>query len=51
MKKDRIAIASAGPRIQEELHIPPECWGWILGVFVPFASLSGESTPVWSPGS
>jgi MFS family permease len=31
---DRIAIASAGPRIQAELHISPELWGWILGAFV-----------------
>jgi MFS transporter, ACS family, glucarate transporter len=31
---DRIAIASAGTRIQEELHIPPPLWGWILGAFV-----------------
>jgi MFS transporter, ACS family, glucarate transporter len=31
---DRIAIASAGPRIQQELHIPPEMWGWIIGAFV-----------------
>ena len=31
---DRIAIASAGPRIQQELHISPEKWGWILGAFV-----------------
>lgn len=31
---DRIAIASAGPRIQQELHISPEMWGWILGAFV-----------------
>jgi MFS family permease len=31
---DRIAIASAGPRIQQELHIPPDRWGWILGAFV-----------------
>ncbi len=31
---DRIAIASAGPRIQRELKIPPELWGWILGAFV-----------------
>jgi MFS transporter, ACS family, glucarate transporter len=31
---DRIAIASAGPRIQEELGIPPDLWGWILGAFV-----------------
>jgi ACS family glucarate transporter-like MFS transporter len=31
---DRIAISSAGPRIQEELGIPPDLWGWILGAFV-----------------
>jgi len=31
---DRISIAVAGPRIQSELHIPPERWGWILGAFV-----------------
>jgi MFS family permease len=31
---DRIAIASAGPRIQAELRISPELWGWILGAFV-----------------
>src|SRR5205085_6125540 len=31
---DRIAIASAGPRIQSELGISPELWGWILGAFV-----------------
>lgn len=31
---DRIAIASAGPRIQQELNISPEMWGWILGAFV-----------------
>lgn len=31
---DRIAIASAGPRIQHDLGIAPELWGWILGAFV-----------------
>ncbi len=31
---DRIAIAVAGPRIQRELDISPERWGWILGAFV-----------------
>src|SRR5579859_2928702 len=31
---DRISIAVAGPRIQEELGIAPERWGWILGAFV-----------------
>jgi ACS family glucarate transporter-like MFS transporter len=31
---DRIAISVAGPRIQKELHIAPERWGWVLGAFV-----------------
>jgi len=30
---DRLAIAVAGPRIQDELGIPPERWGWVLGAF------------------
>jgi MFS family permease len=30
---DRIAIATAGPRIQNELGITPERWGWVLGAF------------------
>lgn len=30
---DRLAIAVAGPRIQDELHIAPERWGWVLGAF------------------
>jgi MFS family permease len=31
---DRISIAVAGPRMQDELHIPTSQWGWILGAFV-----------------
>jgi ACS family glucarate transporter-like MFS transporter len=30
---DRIAISVAGPRIQDNLHISPEAWGWVVGVF------------------
>lgn len=30
---DRLAIAVAGPRIQNDLHIPPGKWGWVLGAF------------------
>src|SRR6185369_12095318 len=30
---DRVAISVAGPRIQEDMHIKPEMWGWIVGVF------------------
>jgi ACS family glucarate transporter-like MFS transporter len=31
---DRVCIAIAGPRMQEELGIAPEHWGWVLGAFV-----------------
>lgn len=31
---DRLCIAIAGPRIQEELGISPEQWGWVLGAFI-----------------
>ena len=30
---DRIAISVAGPRIQDALHIGPQAWGWVVGVF------------------
>lgn len=30
---DRLAVAIAGPRIQDDLHIPLEKWGWVLGAF------------------
>jgi MFS family permease len=31
---DRVAIAVAGPRMQQDLGISPERWGWVLGAFV-----------------
>jgi predicted MFS family arabinose efflux permease len=31
---DRICISVAGARIQEQLGISPERWGWVLGAFV-----------------
>lgn len=31
---DRLCIAVAGPRIQADLAISPERWGWVLGAFV-----------------
>jgi MFS family permease len=31
---DRLSIAVSGPLIQDQLHIPPERWGWVLGAFV-----------------
>jgi MFS family permease len=30
---DRVCIAIAGPRMQEELAISPQQWGWVLGAF------------------
>lgn len=30
---DRVAISVAGPRMQEALHISPEAWGWVVGIF------------------
>jgi ACS family glucarate transporter-like MFS transporter len=31
---DRICISHAGRRMQEELSISPERWGWVLGAFM-----------------
>jgi MFS family permease len=31
---DRVCIAIAGPRMQADLGITPERWGWVLGAFV-----------------
>jgi len=31
---DRLCIAVASPRMQEELGIPPQLWGWVLGAFI-----------------
>jgi MFS family permease len=31
---DRIAISIAAPRIQRELDITPDRWGWVIGAFV-----------------
>lgn len=47
---DRMAIAVAGPRIQLDLHIEPQFWGWVLsayvfanGVFeIPFGALGDK---------
>src|SRR5882724_8497111 len=30
---DRVCISVAGPRMQDELHIGPEAWGWVTRVF------------------
>jgi ACS family glucarate transporter-like MFS transporter len=28
---DRVCISVAGPRMQKELDISPEQWGWVVG--------------------
>src|ERR1700754_3481455 len=33
MYLDRLCIAVAGPRIQQELHLTPVQWGWVIGAF------------------
>src|ERR1700720_2440755 len=30
---DRVCIAVAGPRMQADLRIGPEWWGWVVGIF------------------
>ncbi len=30
---DRVCISVAGPQMQKDLEIPPERWGWVVGVF------------------
>src|SRR5919112_539390 len=30
---DRLCIAVAGPRMQQELNISPSQWGWVIGAF------------------
>lgn len=30
---DRVCIAVAGPRMQKELDISPDMWGWVVGAF------------------
>lgn len=40
---DRVCIAVAGPRMQDDLHISPEMWGWVTSVF--FLSYSAFEIP------
>jgi MFS transporter, ACS family, glucarate transporter len=30
---DRVCISVAGPRMQNELNLRPQAWGWVMGVF------------------
>ena len=31
---DRICVSVAGPRMQDELGLSPERWGWVLSAFI-----------------
>jgi ACS family glucarate transporter-like MFS transporter len=33
MYLDRVCISVSGPRMQDELHITPMQWGWVVGIF------------------
>ena len=45
---DRVCIGVAGPRMQDALHISPEAWGWVTGVF--FLSYSAFEIPTGALG-
>ncbi len=45
---DRVCIAVAGPRMQDELNISPEAWGWVTSVF--FLSYSAFEIPTGALG-
>jgi MFS transporter, ACS family, glucarate transporter len=45
---DRVCIAVAGPRMQDDLHISPEMWGWVTSVF--FLSYSAFEIPTGALG-
>ena len=30
---DRVCISLAGPRMQQELNLSPDQWGWVVGAF------------------
>lgn len=47
---DRLCISVAGPRIQEDLHLTPVQWGWVIGAFtIADAALSQAAR--WATGS
>jgi MFS family permease len=38
---DRVCISVAGPQMQKSLDIPPENWGWVVGIFAVAYALGG----------
>lgn len=45
---DRVCIAVAGPRIQSEMAITPQGWGWIVGAFTLGYALFEIPTGSWA---
>jgi MFS transporter, ACS family, glucarate transporter len=45
---DRVCISVAGPRMQDDLQISPEAWGWVTGVFA--ISYGAFSIPIGALG-
>ncbi len=45
---DRVCIAVAGPRMQDNLHISPQAWGWVTSLF--FLSYAAFEIPTGALG-
>ena len=45
---DRVCIAVAGPRMQDDLHISPQAWGWVTSLF--FISYAAFEIPTGALG-
>ena len=48
---DRVCIAVAGPRMQEDLRISPQAWGWVTGVFFLSYARSRFPAACWAIAS
>jgi MFS transporter, ACS family, glucarate transporter len=51
---DRVCIAVAGPRMQDELQVSPEAWGWVTSIFflsysafIPMVALLSLGALLW----
>lgn len=44
---DRVCIAVAGPRMQKELDLGPELWGWVVGAFTLSYAIFEIPTGAW----
>ena len=51
MYLDRVLIAVAGPRMQQELGITPDRWGWVVGIFAMAYAAFEIPSGVWGDRS